>query len=205
MSASDIEITAFLQSRLAALGLDDVAAVQAARWLDDAALLGDSPSRPGKPLRDLLRAGKIAYAEQRPPTQNGRWFIVKAGTSRLSRAAPTRRLRAGATTQPARVVDCDDVARRCRCTSAEVHRALAALDCEAIRLPAREWPGGLRDLDQPGMYSWWVAPAGAHHLSEGMGYTIAGGRIYAGQTGATKWPSGKRGSGHWQVESVVTT
>lgn len=78
MSASNIEITAFLQSRLAALGLEDVAAVQAARWLDDDALLGDSPSRPGKPLRDLLRAGKIAYAEQRPPTQNGRWFIVKA-------------------------------------------------------------------------------------------------------------------------------
>lgn len=195
MSASNIEITAFLQSRLAALGLEDVAAVQAARWLDDDALLGDSPSRPGKPLRDLLRAGKIAYAEQRPPTQNGRWFIVKAGSSSQPRTAPTPRLHADATAQPAGVVGCGDVARRRRCTSTEVDRALAALDRDAIKLSAREWPGGLGDLDQPGMYSWWVDPAGAHHLSGGLGHAIAPGRIYAGQTGATKWPSGKRGSG----------
>ena len=36
-----------------------VAAVDAARWLDDAGLLKDSALRPGKPLRDMLRTGMI--------------------------------------------------------------------------------------------------------------------------------------------------
>ena len=39
------------------------------------AAVTDSASRPGKPLRDLLRAGQIKHAKQEA---NGRWFIVRA-------------------------------------------------------------------------------------------------------------------------------
>lgn len=52
--------------------------MDAAAWLDEAGLLEDSASRPGLPLRRLLRAGLIPQAQQRPPTSNGRWFIVRA-------------------------------------------------------------------------------------------------------------------------------
>lgn len=42
------------------------------------------------------------------------------------------------------------------------------------------------------MYSWWVDEPGAADLSRGLGQPLAGGLIYAGQAGATRWPSGKR-------------
>jgi hypothetical protein len=48
------------------------------------------------------------------------------------------------------------------------------------------------DLDQPGLYSWWVNAGGADDLSRGLGHDVAHGLIYAGQAGATRWPSGKR-------------
>jgi hypothetical protein len=67
-------INRFLQATLEGSGLQSVAAVEAARWLDDAGLLRDSRSRPGKPLRDLLRSGVIKHARQ-----DGRfWYIDKA-------------------------------------------------------------------------------------------------------------------------------
>lgn len=43
----------------------------------------------------------------------------------------------------------------------------------------------------PGLYAWWVDAVGARSLSEGLGHRIAPGLIYAGQAGATRWPSGK--------------
>jgi len=46
--------------------------VEAATWLDRAGLLKDSTDRPGKALRELLRAGKILGQRQDP---NRRWFI----------------------------------------------------------------------------------------------------------------------------------
>jgi hypothetical protein len=66
-----------LQAQLRQRGLDDVSAVEAARWLDDAGLLSDSESRPGVPLRALLRTGVIAGSDQRPNAPYGRWFIVR--------------------------------------------------------------------------------------------------------------------------------
>ena len=71
-------ISAFLQARLSAESLDEVTAVEAARWLDAAGVLNDSDSKPGFPLRTLLRAGGVAGAEQRPPRPYGRWFITRA-------------------------------------------------------------------------------------------------------------------------------
>lgn len=73
--ADAAQIDALIQRRLATLGMAEVAAVEAAQWLDSAGLLDDSPDRPGLPLRKLLRAGQIAHAKQEP---NNRWFIVGA-------------------------------------------------------------------------------------------------------------------------------
>lgn len=72
-------ISDYLQQRLHHLGLDDVPAVEAAAWPDEANLLDDSRSRPGLPLRNLLRAGAIPGAEQRPPIPHGRWFVMREG------------------------------------------------------------------------------------------------------------------------------
>lgn len=47
-------------------------------------------------------------------------------------------------------------------------------------------------LQKPGLYSWWVDALGAAELSAGLGVAIPPGLIYAGQAGATRWPSGKR-------------
>lgn len=55
---------------------DVLTAVEAAELLDKAGVLKDSLSRPGKPLRDILRAGYIAHAYQ---LSNGRWFIPHSG------------------------------------------------------------------------------------------------------------------------------
>jgi hypothetical protein len=83
--------------------------------------------------------------------------------------------------------------RRQRATRAEIRRALHDLDGAPNRIAARDWPDGLHGLDQVGMYSWWVDAPGARDLSRALGHVVMPGRIYAGQTGATKWPSGKTG------------
>jgi hypothetical protein len=103
-------INDFLQHELVRRRLNEVPAVRAAAWLDHAGLLQDSRARPGKPLRDLLRDGRIGGGDQRPPRRSGRWFIIGQGeqsqspphpravrpvtTSRtgVSRRAPTKRL-----------------------------------------------------------------------------------------------------------------
>lgn len=87
----------------------------------------------------------------------------------------------------------DSAARRQRCTPQEVAAALTALDARTERVTAARWPGTLKGLDQPGLYSWWTDRAGATDLSAGLELELAPGRIYAGLTGATKWPSGKVG------------
>ncbi len=51
---------------------------------------------------------------------------------------------------------------------------------------------GPEGLQTPGLYSWWVDEAGAADLSRGLGQRVDAGLIYAGQAGATRWPSGKR-------------
>jgi len=85
-------------------------------------------------------------------------------------------------------------ARRHAATRAELEPALQALDATPVRVAAREWPADLVDLHQPGLYSWWVDPDGAQDLSNGLGQPLSPGRSYAGQTGATKWPSGNTGA-----------
>ena len=48
------------------------------------------------------------------------------------------------------------------------------------------------ELNQCGLYSWWVDAVGADDLSRGLGVVMAPGLIYAGLAGATRWPSGRR-------------
>lgn len=47
-----------------------------------------------------------------------------------------------------------------------------------------------RALRRPGLYTWWVDADGAAELSTGLRHRVEPGLIYAGQTGATRWPSG---------------
>jgi HB1, ASXL, restriction endonuclease HTH domain len=82
---------------------------------------------------------------------------------------------------------------RC-CSDEDVARALDALDRSPVIVSAAEWPAGLDDLDQPGLYSWWVDDSGAADLAAALDQELRAGRIYAGQTGATKWPSGRVGA-----------
>jgi hypothetical protein len=67
------QINAALQQLASAAPEKRLRAVDAARELDRMGLLVDSRSRPGKPLRDMLRAGQIEHAYQ----ENGfRWLIL---------------------------------------------------------------------------------------------------------------------------------
>jgi len=86
------------------------------------------------------------------------------------------------------------------CTAADVDAALEVFATAAKAVPAGEWPpllggpdgSGLEPgLGGPGLHSWWVDDEGAAQLSRGLGQTLAPGRIYLGQAGATKWPAGK--------------
>ena len=73
---SDITlINSYLQSELRRQRKNEVAAVEAARWLHKAGILKDSMSRPGLPLRKFLRAKEIAGQGQVPNKPFGRWYI----------------------------------------------------------------------------------------------------------------------------------
>jgi ribosomal 50S subunit-associated protein YjgA (DUF615 family) len=76
--AARSDIDAFLSGELRRRKLPEVTAVEAAAWLNSAGILADYPPRPGRPLRNLLRAGRVGNAEQRPPQRYRRWFIVRA-------------------------------------------------------------------------------------------------------------------------------
>lgn len=73
-SSSANDISAFIQVVLRIRGLPRVDAVTAAAWLDAVGILKDSPSRPGKPLRDMLRANMIAGQHQEA---SHRWFVCR--------------------------------------------------------------------------------------------------------------------------------
>jgi hypothetical protein len=51
---------------------------------------------------------------------------------------------------------------------------------------------GRHGLMSPGLYSWWADEEGAADLSRGLDQPMTAGLIYAGQAGATRWPSGKQ-------------
>lgn len=78
------------------------------------------------------------------------------------------------------------------CAGEDVRAAVAALADRGRPVQAR----GLAPLgaeDGPGLYSWWVDASGAEALTASLAEPLMPGLIYAGQTGATRWPSGRRG------------
>lgn len=75
VSAAADAVNSALQDELRRRGLGEIGSVEAARYLEAAGILADSASRPGLPLRRMLRAGQIAGAEQRPAALYGRWYI----------------------------------------------------------------------------------------------------------------------------------
>lgn len=90
VAASPAEIDRYLQAELTRRRLGEVTAVEAAAWLDDAGLLPDSASRPGLPLRKMLRAGKIRSGDQRPPQKHGNWFVVRRRAEALAGGASSQ-------------------------------------------------------------------------------------------------------------------
>ena len=76
VDASKIKkINQFLQSELIKRHRFEITAVEGGEWLEESKLLKDSPTRKGKPLRDLLRDKKIVGQIQIPQQKNGFWFI----------------------------------------------------------------------------------------------------------------------------------
>ena len=69
--------------------------------------------------------------------------------------------------------------------------ALDDLDASPALVPASEWPAGVTDVDRPGLFAFWIDAAGAADLARSLELALEAGRVYAGQAGATRWPSGK--------------
>ena len=68
------------------------------------------------------------------------------------------------------------------------------LDASQAVSPSAFLAADRRELQRPGLYSWWVDESGADDLTQGLGLPVERGLIYAGLAGATRWPSGKRSS-----------
>lgn len=75
--------------------------------------------------------------------------------------------------------------------SPDVEEIIRRLRDRQAALSAADWPADLSDLDHCGLYSWWADVTGARQLSDGLDSKVAPGLIYAGQAGATRWPSGR--------------
>lgn len=65
-------INKYIRMKLEKEGLDEVTAIEAAGWLNEAGILDDSRHRRGLPLRVLLRNNQVIGAYQ---TANRRWYI----------------------------------------------------------------------------------------------------------------------------------
>ncbi len=69
---SIISINNFIHEKLKEKGSEEISAIEMANLLDEAGILKDSKERPGLPLRNYLRAGRIEGGYQYP---NRRWVI----------------------------------------------------------------------------------------------------------------------------------
>jgi len=72
--------------------------------------------------------------------------------------------------------------------------ALDDLDASPALVPASEWPAGGAEPARPGLFAFWASEAGAADLARGLDLPFEAGRVYAGQAGATRWPSGRASS-----------
>lgn len=71
----------------------------------------------------------------------------------------------------------------------DVRRIVEALEDPTRRKPARDFPLGQAEVDEAGLYAWFVDEPGARQLSEVFGVGLSG-LIYAGQAGATSSKAG---------------
>ena len=83
--------------------------------------------------------------------------------------------------------------------------AIADLDEHPTLVRACDWPADLTGLDHPGLYTWWVDDEGATDLEAGLGTELTSRRIYAGQAGATRWPSARPPATPWASASARCT
>lgn len=78
--------------------------------------------------------------------------------------------------------------------SAEVDLAIAVLaDVDSAWSPLG-FPWARQDLATAGLYAWYIDAEGARTLSHALGEELRPGLVYAGQAGATAWPSGTKRS-----------
>jgi hypothetical protein len=76
-----------------------------------------------------------------------------------------------------------------------VEQALARLLERDEAIPSRDLERfSSTQLGSRGLYAWWVDDEGSRHLALGLGLPVHAGLIYAGQAGATRWPSGRASS-----------
>src|SRR5512140_2486582 len=85
----------------------------------------------------------------------------------------------------------EDAPQRPQWEERDAWTALDDLDASPALVPASEWPAGAEGVDRPGLFGFWVSEAGAAELALGLDVPLEAGRIYVGQAGATKWPSGR--------------
>ena len=85
----------------------------------------------------------------------------------------------------------DDAAQPPQWQERDAWTALDDLDAAPALAPASEWPAGVPGLDRPGLFAFWVDESGAADLSRGLDLPLDVGRIYIGEAGATRWPSGR--------------
>ncbi len=73
----------------------------------------------------------------------------------------------------------------------EVPDVTPLLDPATAVPPAGFLAAGRAAAGDPGLYTWWVDPAGAGDLAAGLGHPVAPGLVYAGRAGGVR-PSGVR-------------
>lgn len=109
------------------------------------------------------------------------WYDGDRGRGREAPPSPAAPVRVAAIDAP------NDEALTDRLVAALSDRS-SALTPDQLRCADR------RLLSSPGLYTWWADDDGAADLSRGLGHAVSPGLIYAGQAGATRWPSGKASS-----------
>lgn len=131
-------INAHLQMRLREQGLREVDAVTAASWLDRAGVLKDSGSRPGLPLRNLLRAGQISGQHQE---LNRRWSIGRVDAEARQATSP-------------RVAAPEDSHRAAsRATSRQPSAAVDLIEGAGLNVGGHARWGAIHGANKPGVYA----------------------------------------------------
>jgi hypothetical protein len=144
-----------------------------------------------------IHAGS-AYVEavREPLTRRGIRISVPLDGLELGRQLSWYRSRVSTAPEPAAANSPQHVAQEANTVLLRADEIIGVLrDRSLRRSPAELISAGRDGLLVPGLYSWWVDDRGAADLSAGLGLPVSAGLIYAGQAGATHWPSGRRSAG----------